>query len=83
MNDFNSCFAETHLRKTIATSKIKHLIALVSGFQPGANGTKNSISEVEDVLDPPLERYRVLKFVQVFKLSKVAGLEFETLLKMS
>ena len=32
--NFNSRFTETYLKKTIAASKIKPLVALVGGFQP-------------------------------------------------
>ena len=56
---FNNCFSETHLRKTIGTSKMKTFDALVDGFQPLTNVTKNSTSRVEGVLDPPLEHYNV------------------------
>ena len=58
-------------------------IALVSGFQPLTNITKNPISKVAGVLGPRMERYNVLKFVQVLKLSKAAGLQSTTLLKMN
>ena len=45
-----------YLRKTIAKPKMKALVALVSGFQPLTNVTKNSIFGVAGELDPPLER---------------------------
>ena len=45
--------------KTIATSKIKPFVALVSGFQPLTNVTKNSILGAAGTLDPALERYNM------------------------
>ena len=65
-----------HPKKPIATSKMKPFVALISGFQPLTNVTKNPISGAVRVLDLPLEHT-----VQVFKLSKVAGLRLQ-LLKM-
>ena len=39
---------------------MKPFVALVGNFQPLTNTTKNSISAVVGVLDPPLEPYNVL-----------------------
>ena len=63
-----------HPKKTITTSKMKPFVALISGFQPLTNVTKNPISGAVRVLDLPLEHT-----VQVFKLSKVAGLRLQLL----
>ena len=52
--NFNSCFTKACLRKTITTSKMKPIDTLVDEFQPLTNATKNSISGVAGVLDPPL-----------------------------
>ena len=46
-----------YLKKTIATSKMKPFVALVSGFQPSINVTNNSILGVAGILDPPLKHY--------------------------
>ena len=54
-----------YLRKTIATSKRKPFVALISDFQPLINVTKNSIS---GVLDPSLEHYNV--FYKLFRCLK-------------
>ena len=43
------------LKNPIATSKMKPLVALAGGFHTLTNVTKNSISGVASVLDPPLE----------------------------
>ena len=48
-----------HLKKPIATSKMKPFVALVGGFQPLTNVTKTFISGVVGVLDRPLEHYNV------------------------
>ena len=48
-----------HLKKPIATSKMKPFVALVGDFQPLINVTKTSISGAAEVLDPPLEHYNV------------------------
>ena len=51
------------------------VVSLVCGLQPSTNVTKNSALGVAGVLDPPLELYNVfLKFVYMFKVSKVTGL---------
>ena len=36
---------------------MKASVSLISGFQPLVNVTKNSISGIAGVLDPPLEHY--------------------------
>ena len=43
------------LKNPIATSKMKPLVALAGDFHTLINVTKNSISGVVSVLDPPLE----------------------------
>ena len=40
--------------RTAATSKMKHFVIMVNGFQPLTIITKISILEVAAVLDPPL-----------------------------
>ena len=53
---------------------MKPFVVFVGNFQPLTNVTKDSMSGVAGVLDLPLEHYGV-NIVQVFKLSKVAGLQ--------
>ena len=42
--------------RTAATSKMKHFVIVVNGFQPLTSITKSSILDIAAVLDPPLER---------------------------
>ena len=41
--------------RTIVTSKMEQVVALISGFQLLTNFTKNCILGVTGALDPPLE----------------------------
>ena len=51
------------------------MVLLSCRLKPSTNVRKTSVLGVAGVLDPPLELCNVLvKFLQVFKLSKVAGL---------
>ena len=51
----------------------------INNFQSLTKATKTSVLSVGGVLEPPMEPG--LDFVQVLKLSKVAGLQLTTLLK--
>ena len=57
--NFNSCFTETHLKKHIATSNMKHFVALIGDFHPLTNVTKESIPGFDGALDPSLEHHSV------------------------
>ena len=55
--DFSTCFTETYLRETIATSEMTSFVALVRSFWLVANVTKNSITWVARGLHLPLDHH--------------------------
>ena len=67
------CYVAFFYKKPL--DKMRLFVALVYSLQPSITVTRNSILGAAGVLESPLELYKgVLKFVQVFKLSKNAGL---------